>query len=205
MNTLTGMGDFGDDDVSTLSYGGPGKLVNCLKCPACGHSWLPNTKQVLAFYADRSEDRDMSSGYNLYVLLPKGHPWENIPFLNDDTVLQPRFVAEITYQHIVLPHWFNPNTLEGYEAVLGIILHHSVNYDDMIVRMHEMRDVAQAALDMPSADRTLIRESVRVAAHTFEVGIGGAMVHLNPDEYLNLLKRMKAGQIDFDAIQLPND
>lgn len=37
--TFTGVGDFHDgDSVSTLSAGGPGKLVECMKCPECGWS-----------------------------------------------------------------------------------------------------------------------------------------------------------------------
>lgn len=30
-----------EDDIGgcvTLSYGGPGRLIDCLKCPECGHS-----------------------------------------------------------------------------------------------------------------------------------------------------------------------
>ncbi|MGZ8158355.1 MAG: hypothetical protein ACXWT4_06055 [Methylobacter sp.] len=38
-NTLTGIPDFiGDDHVCTVSPGGPGKLIDCLKCPECGYS-----------------------------------------------------------------------------------------------------------------------------------------------------------------------
>lgn len=34
-----GMPDFpGDNTVSTFSAGGPGLLVDCLKCSSCGHS-----------------------------------------------------------------------------------------------------------------------------------------------------------------------
>ena len=36
--TYTGVGDFGDDDIVTLSPGGPGKLVSVSKCPQCGFS-----------------------------------------------------------------------------------------------------------------------------------------------------------------------
>ena len=37
--TFTGVGDFHDgDDVSTLSPGGPGRMISCWKCPGCGHS-----------------------------------------------------------------------------------------------------------------------------------------------------------------------
>ena len=37
--TYTGIGDFNDnDDVCTVSPGGPGKLIDCLKCEDCGWS-----------------------------------------------------------------------------------------------------------------------------------------------------------------------
>jgi hypothetical protein len=37
--TLAGVPDFiGSNDVVTLSPGGNGKLVECLKCPQCGRS-----------------------------------------------------------------------------------------------------------------------------------------------------------------------
>lgn len=36
--TCTGMPDFPGGDVLTLSPGGPGRLVECLKCQKCGHS-----------------------------------------------------------------------------------------------------------------------------------------------------------------------
>lgn len=36
-NTLTGIPDFiGSKEVVTVSYGGKGKLIDCLKCKACG-------------------------------------------------------------------------------------------------------------------------------------------------------------------------
>lgn len=39
MQTFRGIGDFHDDDeVMTISPGGPGKMVDCLKCPECGRS-----------------------------------------------------------------------------------------------------------------------------------------------------------------------
>ena len=39
MQTHTGIGDFHDGDtVATLSPGGPGEMVACWKCPACGWS-----------------------------------------------------------------------------------------------------------------------------------------------------------------------
>ena len=36
--TFTGAPDFPGKDVVTLSPGGPGVLVDCLKCSQCGHS-----------------------------------------------------------------------------------------------------------------------------------------------------------------------
>lgn len=39
VSTLTGMPDFySDKHAITLSPSGPGKLVDVLKCPECGHS-----------------------------------------------------------------------------------------------------------------------------------------------------------------------
>lgn len=37
-NTMTGVPDFPDGDVVTVSYGGPGKLVECMKCVKCGYT-----------------------------------------------------------------------------------------------------------------------------------------------------------------------
>ena len=38
-NTLTGLPDFhGDKHAVTLSPGGPGRLIDCMKCSACGWS-----------------------------------------------------------------------------------------------------------------------------------------------------------------------
>lgn len=42
--TYTGMPDFPGAEVVTLSPGGQGKLVDCLKCCQCGHSVTPNVK-----------------------------------------------------------------------------------------------------------------------------------------------------------------
>ena len=36
--TFTGSPDFPGREVVTLSPGGPGVVIPCLKCPACGHS-----------------------------------------------------------------------------------------------------------------------------------------------------------------------
>lgn len=37
--TVTGLPDFAGDNVAvTVSPGGPGRLLDCLKCEACGHS-----------------------------------------------------------------------------------------------------------------------------------------------------------------------
>ena len=36
---LVGIGDFNDSEVGmTMSPGGPGRLIDCLKCDLCGHS-----------------------------------------------------------------------------------------------------------------------------------------------------------------------
>ena len=36
---VAGIGDFDDKAIGiTMSVGGPGKLIDCLKCDACGHS-----------------------------------------------------------------------------------------------------------------------------------------------------------------------
>jgi len=38
-STLVGSPDFGpSDDIVTLNPGGPGRLVDCVKCPECGYS-----------------------------------------------------------------------------------------------------------------------------------------------------------------------
>lgn len=37
-NTCTGIPDFRGKECVTLSPGGPGKLIDCQKCPACGWS-----------------------------------------------------------------------------------------------------------------------------------------------------------------------
>lgn len=36
--TYTGSPDFPGGEVVTLSPGGPGRVIECLKCPACGWS-----------------------------------------------------------------------------------------------------------------------------------------------------------------------
>ncbi len=38
----SGFPDFIGGQVVTMSAGGPGKLIECLKCAACGHSVTPN-------------------------------------------------------------------------------------------------------------------------------------------------------------------
>ena len=40
--TFSGSPDFIGGDVVTVSAGGPGRLIACLKCSACGHSKTPN-------------------------------------------------------------------------------------------------------------------------------------------------------------------
>lgn len=43
--TWTVLPDFPDGEVVTISPGGPGKLIGCLKCEKCGHSISsPNAK-----------------------------------------------------------------------------------------------------------------------------------------------------------------
>ncbi len=36
--TCTGVDDFAGHGVVTMSPGGPGKVIDCLKCGQCGHS-----------------------------------------------------------------------------------------------------------------------------------------------------------------------
>lgn len=36
--TFSGIPDFPSGEVVTLSAGGPGRLIQCMKCVACGHS-----------------------------------------------------------------------------------------------------------------------------------------------------------------------
>lgn len=40
---VVGLSDFGDGDMrgQTVSAGGPGEVVDCLKCPSCGYSVTP--------------------------------------------------------------------------------------------------------------------------------------------------------------------
>lgn len=43
LNTIVGYEDFGNDKGSvgtTLSRKGPAKIVDCMKCESCGHSWV---------------------------------------------------------------------------------------------------------------------------------------------------------------------
>ena len=41
--TYTGTPDFAGGEIVTLSPGGPGKLIDCLKCPQCG--WSVSTEE----------------------------------------------------------------------------------------------------------------------------------------------------------------
>lgn len=41
LGTATGEPDFPGDTAITMSPGGPGRLVDCLKCPGCGYSMIP--------------------------------------------------------------------------------------------------------------------------------------------------------------------
>ena len=36
--TVSGRPDFHGGEVVTMSPGGPGQLINCMKCSRCGHS-----------------------------------------------------------------------------------------------------------------------------------------------------------------------
>lgn len=38
MQTVSGSPDFSGGEIVTLSPGGPGKLIDCVKCGDCGHS-----------------------------------------------------------------------------------------------------------------------------------------------------------------------
>jgi hypothetical protein len=38
-NTVIGRRDEYGGAICTMSYGGPGKLITCLKCPKCGKSF----------------------------------------------------------------------------------------------------------------------------------------------------------------------
>lgn len=43
-NTLISFDDFGEDagqHGTTMSRQGLAKLVDCIKCESCGHSWIP--------------------------------------------------------------------------------------------------------------------------------------------------------------------
>lgn len=42
MQTFRGFADFPGGEAVTMSPGGPGGLIDCLKCEKCGHSVTPN-------------------------------------------------------------------------------------------------------------------------------------------------------------------
>ena len=46
--TATGKPDFAGGEVVTMSPGGPGVVIPCLKCPACGHSVSDGEQAPLA-------------------------------------------------------------------------------------------------------------------------------------------------------------
>lgn len=52
MSTVTGMADFSDGEVVTMHPGGPGLLVDCLKCPSCGHSLLVPKPREFAIWKE---------------------------------------------------------------------------------------------------------------------------------------------------------
>lgn len=58
--TLTGVPDFPDGEVCTVSAGGPGRLIDCLKCSACGWSvTIPEpTKTASGLQPERSDRMD---------------------------------------------------------------------------------------------------------------------------------------------------
>ena len=43
-STLCGMPDFPGGEVVTVSPGGPGRVIDCLKCGKCGHSVTEDAK-----------------------------------------------------------------------------------------------------------------------------------------------------------------
>jgi hypothetical protein len=56
LQTYTGLPDFPGKEMVTMSPGGPGKLVDCLKCPKCGFSVtkegeMMNNKRLLELAA----------------------------------------------------------------------------------------------------------------------------------------------------------
>lgn len=60
--TLTGMPDFpGDRHATTVSPGGPGKLIDCMKCTACGWSV---TGSPVSRAADRAHLKDLASKHS---------------------------------------------------------------------------------------------------------------------------------------------
>jgi hypothetical protein len=50
--TYSGSGDFGRDDVVTMSPGGPGRLIECLKCSGCGWSVTSGVRSPLDAIAE---------------------------------------------------------------------------------------------------------------------------------------------------------
>ena len=42
--TWTGNPEWPGDTICTMSPGGPGVLIDCLKCERCGHSITPNVQ-----------------------------------------------------------------------------------------------------------------------------------------------------------------
>ena len=52
LNTLVSAEDFGNDagSIGSTQYrGGQARLVDCLKCNKCGHSWIPDNGLLDAF------------------------------------------------------------------------------------------------------------------------------------------------------------
>lgn len=60
-NTLIGFDDFGGDvgdRGTTMSRVGPAKMVDCIKCENCGHSWVPLSTRELAMKWWNSLDKN---------------------------------------------------------------------------------------------------------------------------------------------------
>ena len=50
LNTLVSFSDFGNDAGkrgTTQSRVGKAKMVDCIKCQTCGHSWVPVDKELV--------------------------------------------------------------------------------------------------------------------------------------------------------------
>lgn len=59
--TYTGLPDFNDKEVVTLSPGGTGRLVECMKCAVCGWSVMPNALAQVHVDSSHGQDGETSS------------------------------------------------------------------------------------------------------------------------------------------------